>query len=60
MWCDRCARGAPADVLPQPAAPFKGKIALSEKDSTPDWPRPVKAPSGAPNIVLILLDEVAS
>lgn len=28
------------------------------KDSAPDWPQPVRAPQGAPNIVLILLDDV--
>jgi len=47
-----------ADVLPQPAAPFKGKIGPTVKESIPDWPQPVHAPQGAPNIVLILLDDV--
>jgi arylsulfatase len=44
-------------VLPQVEAPFKGKIAASAKDSVPDWPEPLKAPAGSPNIVLILLDD---
>ncbi|MBI4166863.1 MAG: arylsulfatase, partial [Acidobacteria bacterium] len=47
-----------ADVLPQADRPFRGKIGFSVKDSTPDWPQPVKASTGAPNIVLILLDDV--
>lgn len=37
---------------------FKGKIGLSEKDSIPHWPSFPKAPKGAPNIVVILLDDV--
>jgi arylsulfatase A-like enzyme len=37
---------------------FKGKIAQTAKDSIPDWPQPVRAPQGAPNIVLILLDDI--
>jgi arylsulfatase A-like enzyme len=46
------------EVLPAPPAPFKGYIGLSAKDSKPDFPQPVHAPKGAPNIVLILLDDV--
>lgn len=46
------------EVLPTPPAPFKGQIGLSAKDSTPDFPKPVQAPKGAPNIVLVLLDDV--
>lgn len=39
-------------------APFKGKIEISARDSVPDWPEPHRAPQGAPNIVLILLDDI--
>ena len=46
------------EVLPTPPAPFKGQVGLSPKDSKSDFPRPVQAPKGAPNIVLILLDDV--
>jgi arylsulfatase len=46
------------EVLPTPAAPFKGQIGLSAKDSKSDFPKPVQAPKGAPNVVLILLDDV--
>ena len=46
------------EVLPAPLAPFKGQIGLSAKDSKSDFPKPVEAPKGAPNIVLILLDDV--
>ncbi|MCX5851562.1 MAG: arylsulfatase [Deltaproteobacteria bacterium] len=46
------------EVLPIPPAPFKGQIGLSAKDSKSDFPKPVEAPKGVPNIVLILLDDV--
>ncbi len=46
------------EVLPVPPAPFKGQIGLSMKDSKTDFPQPVHAPKGAPNIVVIILDDV--
>ncbi len=46
------------EVLPAPPAPFKGQIGLSAKDSKSDFPQPVHAPKGAPNVVLVLLDDV--
>ncbi|MBZ5722775.1 MAG: arylsulfatase [Acidobacteriia bacterium] len=46
------------EVLPAPPAPFKGQIGLKVKDSKSDFPRQLQAPTGAPNIVLILLDDV--
>jgi arylsulfatase A-like enzyme len=53
------AQTAPAgSVLPYPAAPFGGKIGTSYRDSVPDFPKPVRAPAGAPNIFLILTDDV--
>jgi len=44
--------------LPKPDPAFKGKIGDTFKDSTPDYPRPVTAPKGAPNVLLVLLDDV--
>jgi len=46
------------EQLPRPDPAFPGKIAESYKDSTPSYPLPVKAPPGAPNVLLILLDDV--
>jgi len=46
------------EVLPQPEQPFKGKIGRTAKDSTPDFPKGVEAPEGAPNVLLILTDDV--
>ncbi len=46
------------EVLPKPAAPFKGKIEKSYKDSKPDFPKLEHAPKEAPNILVILLDDL--
>ncbi len=46
------------EALPTPPSPFKGQIGLSAKDSKSDFPKPVQAPKGAPNVVIILLDDV--
>ena len=44
--------------LPQPDPTFDGKIGQTYEDSTPSYPKPLKAPKGAPNVLLILLDDV--
>ena len=48
------------DVLPPPPPAFKGKIGKNYKESTPDFgpALPLKAPDGAPNILLVVLDDV--
>lgn len=46
-------------VLPYAEPKFKGTIGTSYKDSDPAvFPKPVAAPSGAPNVLLVLLDDV--
>jgi len=47
-------------TLPLPIPEFTGKVGENYRDSTPDWgpALPPSAPSGAPNIVLIVLDDV--
>jgi arylsulfatase len=60
----RLAVGAAATALLAAApalaqdAPFAGKIAMQKKDSVAAWPKPPQAPAGAPNVVLIMLDDV--
>src|SRR5262245_23598928 len=49
---------AAQDALPKPPTPFKGKIEKSYKVSKPDFPQQQHAPKGAPNILLVLLDDV--
>ncbi len=53
-----CAAAGYADSLPKPDPEFKGKIDPSRDKSTPDWPQRPTAPKGAPNVILILLDDV--
>ncbi|QGJ68688.1 Arylsulfatase [Planctomycetales bacterium 10988] len=45
-------------ILPIPEPSFHGKIGLRPSDSTKDFPAAVKAPEDAPNILLILTDDV--
>jgi arylsulfatase len=45
-------------VLPVPPGPFAGTIGATFADSKPAYPEPVKAPAGAPNILLVLTDDV--
>ena len=46
------------EILPRPDQPFKGKIGRTAAESTPDFPKPIHAPNGAPNVLLILTDDV--
>ena len=46
------------DALPRPEPPFAGTIDRDVRKSTPQWPKMVTAPQGAPNVVLILVDDV--
>jgi arylsulfatase len=52
------AQQAQETILPKPKPPFNGKIGRTVKDSTPDFPKGVEAPAGAPNVLLILTDDV--
>ena len=44
--------------LPAPPQPFKGQIELNATQSQPAWPMRVVPPKGAPNILLIMTDDV--
>jgi arylsulfatase A-like enzyme len=46
------------EVLPRPEQPFGGKIGRTTKESVKDFPKMVEAPKGAPNILVILTDDV--
>ena len=45
-------------VLPPPPQAFKGEIELNAVQSKPYWPMKVVPPKGAPNILLIMTDDV--
>ncbi len=49
---------AAQSVLPRTVPAFKGKIGTTVAMSTPDFPQPVAAPKGSPNVLLILTDDV--
>jgi arylsulfatase A-like enzyme len=44
--------------LPPPPQPFKGEVNLNAFQSKPYWPARVVPPKGAPNVLLIMLDDV--
>ncbi len=43
---------------PRPYEGFEGKIGRTFADSEPWWPAPVQAPKGAPNVIVILVDDM--
>ena len=45
-------------ALPMPPAPFAGTIGRTYANSTPAAPQPVRAPDGAPNVLLVMTDDV--
>ncbi|MFA7603464.1 MAG: arylsulfatase [Novosphingobium sp.] len=45
-------------VLPVPAVPFTGTIAENVLDAQGAWQPPVRAPQGAPNVFLMMSDDV--
>lgn len=47
-----------SDRLPLPPRPFQGQIGITYTDSEPDVSRMLSAPENAPNVLVILLDDV--
>jgi len=43
--------------VPPPPQPFQGRIELNAMQSQPAWPARVVPPKGAPNVLVILLDD---
>jgi hypothetical protein len=53
----RDVQAATPNVLPRPDFHFRGEIGRTYLDSDPaQFPQPVKAPEGAPNVLLILIE----
>jgi Sulfatase len=50
--------GAGGKALPRPDPTFKGTIGPTIETSKPDYPLPARAPKGAPNVLVVLLDDV--
>ena len=51
------ARDDTRTVLPRPSPPFAGQIGRTWEQSRPDFPKPLSAPEGAPNVLLVLTDD---
>jgi arylsulfatase A-like enzyme len=49
---------ATTEKIPKEDPEFKGNVTESVDGSTADFPMPLKAPAGAPNVLIILLDDV--
>lgn len=50
---------SPATVLPRPVPPYEGTLGVTPAESSkPHYPPPVVAPKGAPNVLLIMTDDV--
>jgi arylsulfatase len=47
----------PGDSLPRPDPPFGGVAERTLAGSKPDFPKPVSTPKGAPNVLLVLVDD---
>jgi Sulfatase len=45
-------------VPEQPNPSFQGRVGLSVQDSIPWWPPQTEPPLGAPNILVVLFDDV--
>jgi arylsulfatase len=58
LWLAASTALAAEIALPYPETPFKGKIGPTRESSVTAWPEQPKAPAGAPNVVLILLDDL--
>ena len=41
----------------EPGAAFPGVIGRTADESSPAWPRPLRAEAGAPNVLVIVLDD---
>lgn len=56
----KAAAARDRSVLPPPPPQFSGKIGQTYRESTPDWAPalPLAAPEGAPNVLIIVLDDV--
>ena len=42
----------------EPGTPFAGVIGRTVEESSPAWPKPPRAPEGAPNVIFFVLDDV--
>jgi arylsulfatase len=59
LWAASASAAMAQDVLPRPEQTFQGPVGRTTAETAPpQWPKPVEAPKGAPNVVVILTDDV--
>jgi len=61
VWlaCAAAPAAAAQESLPRPDQPFQGPVGRTTQDSAPpQWPKDIEAPKGAPNVLVILSDDV--
>ncbi len=51
------ATAAAQSVLPLPDPAFRGVMKRTLEGSKPDYPPPIRPPDGAPNVVIVLIDD---
>ncbi|UTF58571.1 arylsulfatase [Gilvimarinus sp. DA14] len=51
------SKGIDRTTLPIEPAKFNGKISETFEDSKQDYPQPITPPDGAPNVVVVLIDD---
>src|SRR5690606_26482690 len=56
--CPAIAAPTAGVSLPRPAEAFQGTIGTVLAESRPAWPAELRAPAGAPNVLLIMTDDV--
>ena len=52
-----CGRVQEPQAEPSISGSFDGVVGRTLPESVPDWPDPVRAPEGAPNVIIWLLDD---
>ena len=45
-------------ILPPPDPPFRGEIKVAFSDSKGEYPVPLRAPEGAPNVLIVIGDDI--
>ncbi len=58
MTSAREASSVDRTVLPPSDPAFRGRIEVAFKDSEADYPEPLRAPVGAPNVLLVMGDDI--
>src|SRR5512133_917920 len=58
IWIDKGWRQMSVLVTYNDGEPFPGVLGRTSDESSPAWPTPPRAPEGAPNVLIFVLDDV--